>query len=65
MHFWISCDDDAEVISKILLDKFDKLIGICETIVNCDPVVDTGGRVTTESKNIPDTIFFGLVQNID
>lgn len=65
MHFWISCNDDAEVVSEIFFDESDELIGICETIVNGDPVINTGGRITSESKNVLDTIIFGLVQNFD
>jgi hypothetical protein len=62
MCLWVSSNDDAEVVAISFLDKSHQLCGISKSIFNWSPVEDSMWWVTSQSKDIFDSVALGLVE---
>jgi hypothetical protein len=65
MCLWISCHHDAEVVAISFLDESNELSSISEPIFYCDPAVLSKWWVTSQGKDVFDSVFLGLVEGLD
>jgi hypothetical protein len=65
MNFWISSNDNAEIVLVMLLDESYELSCVSEPIVDRRPVFDTMWWITSESQDVPDSIALSSIQSFD
>ena len=65
MGLWIPCYNNAEEVSIFLSDELNKLCGISEAIFDWCPIFNTMWWISSKGKDVPDTVFFGLVKGFD
>ena len=65
MCLWVSCHNDAKVVAISFLDESHQLSSITKSIFYRSPVFDTMWWVTSQSKDIFDSVLLGLFEGLD